>query len=230
LKRVEAGLNLARRVAHTNSLAFALNFAAVLYNLRNEFDAARQRAEATIDLNNEHPLPQWLAEARICRGAALVGLGQQEKGIAQLCTGLTDWNEAGCQLFDTQWLGWIAGAHLRASQFDDALTTLDRAIRTAGATGECFYQAELYRLRGIVLSKSGEDAEAASWLQRAVETAHSQQARSLELRAATSLARLWTNQSRCDEAYELLAPVYGWFAEGFDTPDLKDAQSPSRKL
>ena len=225
LQRVEAGLNLAQRLAHTNSLAFALNFAAVLHNLRHEFDAARQRAEATIDLANEHPLPQWLAEATICRGAALVGLGRQAEGIAQLCTGLADWNGTGCHLFDTQWLAFTAEAHVRAGQFDDALRALDRAAETAGATGECFYQAELYRLRGAVLAKTGEDAEATSWLHRAVDTARNQQAKSLELRAATSLARLWTDQGRRDQAHELLAPIYGGFTEGFDTYDLKAAKA-----
>ena len=113
----------------------------------------------------------------------------------------------------------------RAGQFDDALAALDRAAETAAATGECHYQAELYRLRGIVLAETGEHAEAASWFQRAIDTARSQQAKSLELRAATSLARLWRDQGKRAEAHDLLAPVYGWFTEGFDTADLKDAKA-----
>jgi predicted ATPase len=128
-------------------------------------------------------------------------------------------------LFDTQWLGFIAEAHVRAGQFDDALRALDRAAETAAATGECHYQAELYRLRGVVLAKTGEDAEATSWLHRAVDTARKQQAKSLELRAATSLARLWTDQGRRDKAHDLLAPIYGGFTEGFDTNDLKAAKA-----
>ena len=191
LERVEAGLALGQRLAHANSLAFALNFAALLHNLRREFDAARQRAEAAIELASEHRLPQWLAQATMCRGFALVGLGQQAEGIAQLRTGLAAWNATGARLLDTQWLGFLAEAHLQAGQFDDALSALDRAAETAAATGECHYQAELYRLRGVVLAKTGDAAEAASWLQRAIDTARSQQAKSLELRAATSLARLW---------------------------------------
>jgi predicted ATPase len=98
------------------------------------------------------------------------------------------------------------------------------------ATGESYYQAELRRLRGEVLMRTGEDVEAASWLQRAIDTARSQQAKSLELRAATSLARLWRDQGKPAQAHDLLAPVYGWFTEGFDTQDLKDAKALLEEL
>ena len=128
-------------------------------------------------------------------------------------------------MFETQWLGILAEAHLRAGQLDDALGTLDRAAETAAATGECHYQAELHRLRGVIVAATGESAEAALWLHRAIDTARSQQAKSLELRAATSLARLWADQGKRAEAYDLLAPVYGWFTEGFDTADLQDAKA-----
>jgi predicted ATPase len=145
-------------------------------------------------------------------------------GIAQLRSGVTGWNATGARVFQTQWFGFLAEAHVQAGRFDDALTALDQAAESAAATSECHYQAELYRLRGVVLAKTGEDAEAASWLHRAIDTARSQQAKSLELRATTSLARLWAEQGKRTEAGELLAPVYGWFTEGFDTADLKDAK------
>jgi predicted ATPase len=170
-------------------------------------------------------MPQWLAEATMFRGFALVGLGQQAEGIAQLRTGLAAWNGTGAHLQDTQWLGLIADAHLRVGQFDHALDKLDRAAETAATTAECYFQAELYRLRGTVLAQTGEAVEAAAWLQRASDTAQSQQAKSLELRAATSLARLWRDQGKRAEAHDLLAPVYGWFTEAFDTADLKDARA-----
>jgi predicted ATPase len=133
-------------------------------------------------------------------------------------------------LFDTQWLGFIAEAHAQAGQFEDAFTALDRAAETAAATGECHYQAELYRLRGAVLAETGDTAEAASWLQQAIDTARGQQAKSLELRAVTSLARLWRDQGKRAQAHDLLAPVYDWFTEGFDTADLKDARSLLHEL
>jgi predicted ATPase len=102
---------------------------------------------------------------------------------------------------------------------------VDRAIDIAAATGEGHDEAELQRLRGLVLAETGDTTEAASWFQRAIDVARSQQAKSLELRAATSLARLWSDQGRRAEAHDLLAPIYGWFTEGFDTADLKDAKA-----
>ena len=131
LERIEAGLALGQRLAHASSVAFALGFAALVHNLRREFAAARTRAEAAIAFAGEHRMPQWLAEATMFRGFALVGLGQQAEGIAQLRTGLAAWNGTGAHLLDTQWLGLIAEAHLRVGQFDHALATLDRAAETA---------------------------------------------------------------------------------------------------
>jgi class 3 adenylate cyclase/predicted ATPase len=224
LESAEAALALGWRVAHANSLAFALSDAAVVHSFRREFDAARRQAEEAIAIASEHRLPQWLAFASICRSFALVGLGQRTEGIAQLQTGLADWNGTGARVLDTQWLGFTAEACAQAGRFDDALAALDRATATAAATGECYYQAELHRLRGAVLAETGDAAEAASWLEQAIDMARGQQAKSLELRAATSLARLWRDQGRRAQAHDLLAPVYGWFTEGFDTADLKDAK------
>jgi class 3 adenylate cyclase/predicted ATPase len=225
LQRVEAGLALAQRLAHAGSLTFALTWAGLLHNFRREFAAARTQAEAALALAGEHYMPQRLAQATMCRGFALVGLSQQAEGVAQLRTGLAAWNETGAHLLDSQWLGFIAEAHLRAGEFDDALTALDGAAQTAVAAGDRHYQAELHRLRGGVLAETGEHDAAASWLQQAIDTARSQDAKSLELRAATSLARLWAEHGKRAQARDLLAPVYGWFTEGFDTADLKEAKA-----
>jgi predicted ATPase len=222
---VEAGLALCQRLSHAHSLAFALTWAAVLHNLRREFALAHRRAEAAIELASEHRMPQLLAFANMCGGFVLVGLGQQMEGMAQLRASLAAWGVMGARLFETQWLGFIAEAHVQARQFDDALTALDQAGQIAAESGECHYQAELHRLRGVVLTETGDADEGAAWLQRAIDTARSQQARSLELRAATSLARLWAGQSERQKAQDLLAPVYDWFTEGFDTADLRDAKA-----
>ena len=133
-------------------------------------------------------------------------------------------------MLDTQWLGFIADAHAQASQFEDAFIALDRAAETAAATGECHYQAELYRLRGTILAGIGEAAEAKSWLRRAIDTARSQDAKSLELRAGTSLAGLWTAQGKRTQATDLLAPIYAWFSEGLSTPDLIEAKKLLEEL
>jgi predicted ATPase len=225
VETMEVALPLSQRLAHVHSLAFAQNYAAALHNWRREFTAARLQAEAVIAAAGAHHLPLELGFGIICRGVALVGLGQQAERIAQLRASLAAWNATGPRLHGTVWLGFLAEAHLRAGQLDDALSALDRATETADATGECHYQAELYQLRGAVLAKTGEVTEAASWLHQALDTARSQEAKSLELRAATNLARLWAGQGRRTEARDLLAPVYGWFTEGFGTQDLKDAKA-----
>jgi class 3 adenylate cyclase/predicted ATPase len=224
LERIEAGVGLGQRLPDANGLARALNCAAVLHSWRGEFSAAREHTEAAIDLATEHHMSQWLAVGTICRGFALVGLGRHREGMLQLRAGFDSWKRIGAGLVDTQWLALIAEAHLRAGQFHEALIALDRATETAAATGECHYQAELHRLRGLVLAEAGEPAEAVSWLKRAIDTARSQQAKSLELRAATSLARLWCDQGKRAQAHDLLVPVYGWFTEGFDTADPKNAK------
>jgi len=230
LATVEAGLALADRLAHPYSLAFALSWAAMLHAFRREFEAALRRSYAAIGLAREHRIPAWRAQATMSRGFALVGLGRCDEGIADLRTSLADWNGIGARFMETQWLGLTAEAHIRARRFGDALAALDRATATAAATAECYYQAELYRLRGVVLAQTGGDAEAASWLRRAIDTAKGQQARSLELRAATSLARLWADRGERPRARDLLAPVYGWFTEGFDTRDLRDAKTLLEEL
>jgi tetratricopeptide (TPR) repeat protein len=132
-ERIETALALGQRLAHANSLAFALTWAGLLHNLRREFDTARRRAEAAIGIAREYGLAHWLTQAIICRGFALVGLGQQVDGMAQLRTGMAGWNERGCGLFGTQWLGFLGEAHLQAGNFDDALASLDRAAETTAA-------------------------------------------------------------------------------------------------
>ncbi len=224
LKTMEAGIVLSQNFSHAYSLAFGLGWAAVLHNWRGEFALAQRRAEATIDLASAHRLPQLLAVGTMHRGFALVGLGRLMEGLPKLGTGLAIWNGVGAHLLDTQWLGFIAQAHLQAGSLEDALITLDQADQAVAATGECHYQAELYRLRGVICAEIGEATEAASWLQRAIKMARSQQAKSLELRAATSLARLWIEHGQRSRVHDILRPVYDWFTEGFETADLKEAK------
>jgi predicted ATPase len=230
LQKIEAGLAVAQRLEHASSIAFALIWAAALHNFRRDFDLARRRAEAAVEIAREHRMSAWLGHATVCGGFAMVGLGHQAEGIAQIRSGLAFWHATGGRVNDTQWIGFLAESHLQAGQFTDSLKMLDLAAETAAANGECHYQAELHRLRGTVLAKTGEQAEAASWLKQAIKIARSQQARSLELRSATSLARLWADQGKRIEGHELLAPVYDWFTEGFETPDLRDAKALLNEL
>ena len=162
----------------------------------------------------------------MCRGFALVGLGQQAEGIAQLRTGLAAWSGTGARLLDTQWLGFLAEAHLQAGQLDDALAALDRAAETAAATGECHYQAELYRLRGAVLARNRRGCRSGivASTGRSIPPGASRRDRwSCAPRPASPASG--TIRASAHEARDLLAPVYGWFTEGFDTADLKDAKA-----
>jgi class 3 adenylate cyclase/predicted ATPase len=222
---IEAALALSQKLAHAHSLAFSLSFASVLHHWRREFRAAKERAEAAIAIASEHTLAQWLAMGTMSRGFALAGLGYRAEGIAQLEAGFAKWERIGARLANTKWLGFIAEAHVAAGAFDDASAALDRAAGANAATAEGLYQSELFRLRAAVSEKKCAYAEAEAWLRRSIDFARSQSAKSLELRAATSLARLWRDHGRRADARDLLAPVYGWFTEGFDTADLKDAKA-----
>ena len=122
-------------------------------------------------------------------------------------------------------LAFLAEAYGWAGQVEGALSLLDQALSRAEATEGRFWEAELYRLKGETLLKKGEEAEAEACFGQALDVARRQQARSWELRAATSLARLWQRQGRREEARQLLEPVYDWFTEGFGTPDLQEARA-----
>jgi predicted ATPase len=225
LEKAKAGLDFSQWLALPHSFALAQTLAAVLYNWRGEFEMAVEHAKTGVELAGEHSLRQVLGFAIMAQGVARVGLGQQADGIDQIHSGLVAWNETGARLSETQWLGLLAEADVQTGQLDQAIAALDRATATSEATGECHYRAELHRLRGTALAHAGNQDEAAACLQEAIDTARSQQAKSLELRAAMSLARLRRCQGRRAEAHDLLAPVYLWFTQGSDTADLKDAKA-----
>jgi predicted ATPase len=143
----------------------------------------------------------------------------------------------GTEILRSHWLALLAEAQASAGQAEAGLSTLAEALAFVEKTGERYYEAEIYRLRGELLLMQGDEAEAeASFhyaegcFQHAIEVARRQQARSWELRATTSLARLWQRQGRPEEARALLAEIYGWFTEGFDTPDLEEARAVLEEL
>ena len=228
LKRIDEALILARELSQPMSLAFAPMFAAWLHQLRGERQAAQERAETAIAISAEHGIPFFLAWGTILRGWALAGQGQQEEAIAQIREGIAAYRATGAELGVSWFLGLLAEAYGEAAQTEEGLTLLAEALDFVSKTGEHFYEAELYRLRGELLLKSEAhypSSEAASCFRQAIEIGRQQSAKSLELRAAMSLARLWQKQGNCEEARQMLAKIYGWFTEGFDTHDLKDAKA-----
>ena len=174
---------------------------------------------------------QGLAALRILgtcwRGWALVQAGQNEEGVAQLREGMTAWEALGGGYLRPTILALLAEVYGRMGQVDKGLVVLAEALTLVDTTGERWYEAELYRLKGALwLSQSADkSAEAETYFQHAMTIAQSQDAKAWELRTATSLARLWQHQGKRQQAHDLLAPVYGWFTEGFDTPDLQEAKA-----
>ena len=153
--------------------------------------------------------------------------GRVEEGLAQLRQALAAWRAMGAGLAVSHWLVLLAEAYRQAGQAEEGLRLLDEALAHVDHTGERHYAAEVYWLKGELLLQQAvpDEAQAESSLRQALAVAHQQQAKSWELRAAVSLARLWQSQDKRQEAYDLLAPVYNWFTEGFDAPDVKEAKA-----
>jgi len=173
----------------------------------------------------------------LLRGGALVEQGKAEEGIAQIRQGLTPYWATGQGLV-AYYLALLAAAYGQIGQAEEGLAVLTEAMAQVDKTGERYYEAELYRLKGELALKqcsvrgpeSEGEKEAAACFLKAIEIARQQQAKSLELRSATSLARLWQSQGKKTEAHQMLAGIYNWFTEGFDTKDLQEAKALLEEL
>jgi predicted ATPase len=226
-RQTNDALTLAQQMAYPFDLNFVLGFAAILHQFRREMRVAQEHAEATIILAQEQGFPYWMAFGAILRGWALAQQGQAQAGIEQIHQGLTAWRATGAEIARPYFLAPLAEAYGTMEQPEAGLIALAEALAVVDTTGERWYEPELYRLKGELLLQQSSDnqAEAETCFQQAITIAQKQSAKSWELRAATSLAQLWQQQGKRKEAYDLLAPVYGWFTEGFDTADLKDAKA-----
>ena len=190
-------------------------------------------AQATQERRKEYwysrarAFPAYSAFATLYRGWALAEQGREEEGIAELRQGLAAYRATGAGLGLPYQLARLAEAYARTGQVQEGLSALSEALLATEKTGDRRWIAELYRLKGELglQSETGGQDEAEESFHRAIAIARGQHAKSLELRAATSLARLWRDQGKRREARDLLAPVYGWFTEGFDTLDLKEAKA-----
>jgi predicted ATPase len=228
LARGQEALTLAQQVVHPFSLCQALSALAQFHQCRREGYAAQERAEAAITLATEQGFSLLTARGAVLRGWALAQQGQAQEGITQITQGLTACRATGAELGRPYGLALLAEAHGVLGEPEAGLTALAEALTLAETTGERWYEPELYRLKGelILLQQSADNqAEAEDCFQQAITIAQNQSAKSWELRAATSLARLWYQQGKRQEAHDLLAPVYGWFTEGFDTADLQEAKA-----
>jgi TolB-like protein/Tfp pilus assembly protein PilF len=226
LQQSREALALARQDASPYGLALATFMAAELNISRREHQRVREMAEDCLAICTEHGFPQWLANGYICRGWALVEAGQGAAGVAQMREGITAMHAIEADLQRSRYLALLGEACGATGQIAEGLSLLAEALAFAEQSGERFFEAEIYRLRGELLLKSeAPQAGAEECFHQAIQVAQRQQAKSPELRAMMSLARLWQRQGKTAVAQQMLAKIYGWFTEGFDTPDLKDAKA-----
>jgi adenylate cyclase len=236
LARSHEALALAHETSHTYSLVFALHFSGLLHQCRREPHVVQERAEEEMALSSTHGFVEWCAGAQMLRGWAVAAQGAPQEGILQLRQGLDAWLAKGNELGKTQVLARLAEACGQAGKIAAGLRVLTEALGAVEANGERHYATELHRLRGELLLQSRVQrldhqgkpvhvARAAVCFQRALDMARQQQAKALELRATMSLARLWQTQGKRADAYQLLTAIYDWFTEGFDTPDLQEAEA-----
>lgn len=221
---------LAEERQHPFASAVALFYASILHQLRREPDEAYEQADAVITLASELEFVMWVAGGTLVRGWALMQQGQMDQGFEQIQQGLTAWNTTGAKLVRPSGLGKLAQAYEMRGEAENGLRTLEEALDVINQTGMRYYEAELYRQKGRLLWMAGahdpqrmELAEACCW--RAMAIADQQQAKALQLRAATQLSQFWCQQGKYEPVQRLLRPIYTWFSEGFETADLLEAKA-----
>ncbi len=246
LERMQEALALAHELSEPHGLAHALVFAAILHQLRREVPMAQERAEAAIAVASEHGLMMYQAHALIMRGWALLEQGRPKEAIEQMRRGLAAHQATGAEVTRSHFMALLAEALGKARQHEEGLRILEDAHLLIHRNGERYYQAELYRLKGelLLMQSTGRGvsraapagkavleadppavAHAEGCFKESIKIAQQQKAKSLELRAVMSLARLYRNRGKQEEAKGLLAQVYDSFTEGFDTVDLREAKA-----
>jgi class 3 adenylate cyclase/predicted ATPase len=227
LARAEEAVAWADELAHHGSMAHALCGVCFTYQRLGRPHEAQAYAEPLIRLAKEQGFPLWGAAGRIIRGWTLAEAGQTEESLKEIRLGLAEYTATGAQLWLPDFLALQAEAHVRAGQAEAALQVVASVLHWVGRDGGRWIEPELHRLRGeLLLAQPEADAgEALAFFQRAITIACGNGAKMLELRAATSLARLWRDQGRGAAAHDLLTPIYDWFSEGFDAADLQSAKA-----
>jgi len=232
LARLHEAVALAHELSHPYSLAFARCWAAMVSQFRRDVLAVHEHAEAAVALSTEQGFANRADMGTSLRGWALAMQGQGEEGIAQVRQGIVAMRATGAAVLVPYFCTVLAEVHAHLSHTEDGLQALAEAHTLVEQQEERWWEAEISRLRSILLLRQTEtpqeDAEA--WWRRGLDVARRQGAKSLELRAAMSLSRLWQQQGKQAEARELLAPIYGWFTEGFDTADLQEAKTLLQEL
>ena len=225
------GVALAKRLSHPFSLAMARYFVAQVHQYRLEADIVRSHAQAAITMCESHGFESFRAQAAVLLGWATAAGGESEPGIAQIREGLAAWQSTGTGMRRPYFLALLADALLRADRIEEGLNVIAEAEALVENSGETRWQAETVRLKGALMDRAGAaTGDVEGVYQQALEIARGQEARWLELRAATSLGKLWHGHGKASEARDLLGPLIAWFTEGFDTSDVMLARMLLDKL
>jgi class 3 adenylate cyclase/predicted ATPase len=221
----EEAVDESRKLGHAFSLAQALNLSCTVDWATRSREELQARVDTLIAVSDEHGFPYFRARGTIWRGWALAESGQTAEGIAVLRAGMVEYQATGAVQYVPFFLTLLADAEGKAQQLDGGLGHLEEAERLVSETGDRWAEAELHRVRGELLRGSDDDTAAEHCFHKAIGIAQKQSAKLWELRAATSLARLWCDHGKRDAARNLLGPIHGWFTEGLDTPLLKEAKA-----
>ena len=229
LDSAEDAVAEARRLGHRYTLAIALAFSLPQHYIggwaAHSPSEALRRSEELEVLSTQHGLSSFRGNAMVRRGSSLAALGNPQQGVEVIKQGIAATRASGVSSFIPHSITLLADAYGMAGQPAAGLEWLGEAISIIEATGERWYEAEIRRLRGDLLKAAGDSTAAEASFRDAIAVASKQQAKLFELRASTSLSRLWCDRGKRTEARDLLAPVYNWFTEGFDTLDLKEAKA-----
>ena len=225
LQMTRETLQRAQEVAHLLTLAYSTTFSATFHQFRRETARAKELAESALRLATDQEFGVFIALAQIVLGE-VVEPGELEEGIAQTREGIAAFQATGAELLLPFYLTQLAEAYGKVTQTDAGLEALDEALAIVERGGEHTWDADLYRVKGeLMLLQGAEEPDVEACFHTALEIAQRQGAKSYELRAAMSLARLWQRQGKRDAARQRLSEVYGWFTEGFDTADLQEAKA-----
>jgi predicted ATPase len=220
-------LGAARENGHAATLMNTLALTAFTSLFCGNYETANLQAKEVLGLAEERGLMYWTAYAKWIPGWTALLCGKAADAFDMLTSGISAWRSTGATLFAPTHLSCLAVAYAMLGQVDEAQRSIDEAMTAVEKSKETWFEAEVYRLAGEIALKLPEPdaAKAQAYFHRALAVARQQHAKSWELRAAISLARLWRDQGNVQQARQLLAPVYGWFTEGFDTRDLKEAKA-----
>ena len=210
----------------------ALAHIAIPSTLCGDYAAAAAQIRELLTLAEEKRTPHWKALGLLNQGCLLTFIGEADEAVHLTVAGITAARKVGSTAWHPFWFSYLAKAYADLQQFDEAWRCIDEAITAVEATKEAWHEAEANRIAGEIelLSPNSDAAKAETYFERALIVARKQQAKSWELRAAMSMTRLWRDQGKRTEARDILTPIYNWVTEGFDTLDLKQAETLLKEL